>query len=54
MVRCWALDPRDRPTFKELNTTMDELLQSAAGYSEFNMSLLPVPGGQDNAAADPG
>ena len=40
MVRCWALDPEDRPTFKELNTTMDELLQTAQGYAEFKMTLI--------------
>ena len=40
MVRCWALNPADRPTFKQLNATMDELLQTATGYSEFKMTLL--------------
>ena len=52
MVRCWALDPEDRPTFKQLNATMDELLQTAQGYAEFNMSLQQPAGVNDHP--DPG
>ena len=48
MVRCWALNPEDRPTFKQLNTTMDELLQTAEGYAEFNMSLQQPTGALHN------
>lgn len=52
MVRCWALDPKDRPTFNQLNTTMDELLQMAEGYAEFKMSLQEPAGVHDHP--DPG
>lgn len=47
MVKCWALNPEDRPTFIQLRTDMDELLQTAAGYLELKMVLLP-PKDEDN------
>ena len=40
MVKCWALNPEDRPSFKQLRESMDELLQTAAGYLELKMVLL--------------
>ena len=41
MVKCWVLKAKDRPTFKELRSTIDRLLHSAAGYLELNMVLVP-------------
>ena len=46
MVKCWALDSEDRPTFEKLSTTLEKLLQMAAGYLELNM-VLPSPGNAD-------
>ena len=46
MVKCWAFDPEDRPTFEKLSTTLEKLLHMAAGYLELNMVLLP-PGSAD-------
>ena len=46
MVKCWTLDPEDRPTFEKLSTTLEKLLQIAAGYPELNMVLLS-PGNAD-------
>lgn len=41
MVKCWTLNPDDRPTFSELISDVDKQLQKAAGYLELNMVLLP-------------
>ncbi len=41
MMKCWALNSEDRPTFKKLNSDIDKELQRAAGYLELNMVLLP-------------
>ena len=47
MVKCWALDPNDRPNFEKLATSMGKLLQAAAGYLELNMVLLPETKDED-------
>ena len=41
MMKCWALNSEDRPTFKQLTSDIDKELQRAAGYLELNMVLLP-------------
>ena len=41
MVKSWALDPDDRPTFEKLSSTLDRLLQLLAGYLELGMQLQP-------------
>ena len=41
MVKCWALDPEDRPTFETLSTTLEKLLQMEDCSLELNMVLLP-------------
>ena len=43
MKKCWALNPRDRPTFKELRCIIEQILQKAAGYLELNMVLSVSP-----------
>ena len=48
MVKCWALDPADRPTFDKLSSTLGKLLQTAAGYLELNMVLLPETTTEDS------
>ena len=48
IMKCWTLEPEDRPTFKELSSDIDELLQTAAGYLELNMVLLP-PKDEENS-----
>ena len=39
MVKSWALNPNDRPTFEKLSSTLDRLLQLSAGYLELGMQL---------------
>jgi len=39
MRKCWREDPAKRPTFIELASTLDRLLQSVAGYMELSMTL---------------
>ena len=39
MRKCWRADPAERPTFSELASTLDRLLQSVAGYMELGMTL---------------
>ena len=41
MVKCWALEPEDRPTFTQVRSNIDDLLQTAAGYLELKMVLVP-------------
>ena len=41
MVKSWALNPNDRPTFEKLRSTLDRLLQLSAGYLELGMQLQP-------------
>ena len=43
MKKCWALNPRDRPTFIELRCIIERILQKAAGYLELNMVLSVSP-----------
>ena len=39
MRKCWRADPAERPTFSELASTLERLLQSVAGYMELGMTL---------------
>ena len=39
MRKCWRGDPAKRPTFSEIASTLDRLLQSVAGYMELSMTL---------------
>ena len=39
MRKCWRADPAERPTFSELASTLERLLQSVAGYRELSMTL---------------
>ena len=52
MMKCWALSPDDRPTFKELISDIDKDLQRAAGYLELNMVLLPPTNDEDTIDSD--
>ena len=52
MVKCWTLNPEDRPTFRELISDVDKLLQRAAGYLELNMVLLPPTDDEDTIDSD--
>ena len=49
MVKCWALDPENRPTFEKLSATLGKLLLTAAGYLELNMVLLPPEDCEDDS-----
>ena len=50
MVKCWALDPNDRPSFEKLSSTLGKLLQVASGYLELNMVLLTSQGDEEDSA----
>ena len=50
MVKCWALDPNDRPSFEKLSSTLGKLLQVASGYLELNMVLLPSQEDEEDSA----
>jgi len=39
MRKCWRANPAERPTFSELASTLDRLLQLVSGYVEFTMTL---------------
>ena len=49
MVKCWALDPEDRPTFEKLSANLGKLLHTAAGYLELGMVLLPPEDNEDES-----
>ena len=42
MKKCWALNPEDRPGFEKLSSTLGKLIETAAGYLELSMVLLPL------------
>ena len=52
MVKCWAIDPNNRPTFEKLSSTLSNLLQIAAGYLELSMVLLPSKSDEDGSFAN--
>ena len=39
MKSCWLAEPKERPTFKELTTSLSQMLESIAGYTELIMAL---------------
>ena len=49
MVKCWALDPNDRPSFEKLTLTLGKLLHAASGYLELSM-VLPPPESNGNSS----
>ena len=48
-MKCWAIDPRDRPSFKMLSSTLGKLLETAADYLELSMVLLPSKTDEDES-----
>ena len=40
-MKCWALNPEDRPGFEKLSSSLGRLLEISAGYLELSMVLLP-------------
>ena len=42
IVKCWALNPEDRPDFNQLEGKVGKLLKLIADYMEFSMELLPT------------
>ena len=51
MRKCWRADPAERPTFSELVSTLDRLLQFVAGYMELSMTLPVSETEAEEAAA---
>ena len=45
MCKCWEMMPADRPTFAELRSHFEALLegQHASDYVDFTASLAPIP-----------
>ena len=42
VVKCWSLNPDDRPDFKQLEGKVGKLLNLVADYMEPTMELLPT------------
>ena len=40
MMKCWALNPEDRPGSKKLSSTLGKVMEISAGYLELSMVLL--------------
>ena len=38
MRKCWEMDPKDRPTFKELHTNTSQYMERIAGYLEIQFN----------------
>ncbi|CAI8031474.1 Deleted in malignant brain tumors 1 protein, partial [Geodia barretti] len=38
MGQCWQMEPRDRPTFKEICSTLSKFIECEAGYLQFGFS----------------
>ena len=49
MRKCWRANPAERPTFSELASTLDRLLQSVSGYVEFTMTFPASEPGPEEA-----
>ena len=45
-MKCWALDPEDRPDFNQLEGKVGKLLKLIADYMELTMELLPTEEGE--------
>ena len=41
VIKCWTLNPKNRPTFAALCSSFEKLLKAVAGYQELEMQLLP-------------
>ena len=41
-MKCWTLDPEDRPDFNQLEGKVGKLLKLVADYMELTMELLPT------------
>lgn len=44
MRQCWALDPRDRPTFRLLGASLGKLLEDGLEYLKLDLPLVSNPG----------
>ena len=42
VMKCWTLNPEDRPDFKQLESKVGKLLSQVADYMELTMELLPA------------
>ena len=38
MGQCWQMEPRDRPTFKEICSTLSKFIECEAGYLQFGFN----------------
>lgn len=54
MCRCWEMMPTDRPTFAEMRSHFERLLegQHASDYVDFTMSLAPKPADQETEGSN--
>ena len=46
MGQCWQMEPRDRPTFKEICSTLSKLIECEAGYLQFGFNPF-TDGGEE-------
>ena len=60
MKKCWEMAPQNRPTFKELHSSISKYIESIAGYLElgFNPFVMKdgsnVGGGMEGGEGDGG
>ena len=54
MCRCWEMMPTDRPTFAEMRSHFEGLLegQHASDYVDFTVSLAPKPADQETEGSN--
>ena len=38
MVKCWSIEPEDRPTFKELRSNTSNFIEKMADYLDMNFN----------------
>ena len=45
MMQCWKMSPEDRPTFKELCTSVSKFIERIAGYLEIGFNPFTAAAG---------
>ena len=45
MMQCWKMSPEDRPTFKELYSSVSKFIERIAGYLEIGFNPFTAAGG---------
>ena len=51
MIQCWQMAPEDRPTFKELYSSVSQSIERDAGYLQFGFNPF-TGGGREGGGGD--